>query len=107
MLAIILAISACSKEAAGPQPPAFPAAPAGSLQIQYPLDETLFPPEIVAPTFVWKDATEGVGKWEVMLRFDGGDEMLRFQTAEPRWRPSETSPRPAGRSPSCSRLPAS
>ncbi len=45
--------------------------------------------EIVAPTFVWSDETEGVARWEVLLRFASTDEMLRFPTEEPRWRPSE------------------
>jgi Tfp pilus assembly protein PilF/dipeptidyl aminopeptidase/acylaminoacyl peptidase len=57
--------------------------------VKYPLDETLFPPEIVAPTFVWNDATEQVEKWTVLLRFGNSDEVLRFPTTEPRWRPSE------------------
>jgi tetratricopeptide (TPR) repeat protein len=30
-----------------------------------------------------------VKRWEVLLRFDSQDEVLRFPTAEPRWRPSE------------------
>ena len=31
----------------------------------------------------------GVEQWMVLLRFDGTDEVLRFPTTEPRWRPSE------------------
>jgi tetratricopeptide (TPR) repeat protein len=84
--ALALALSACERE---PAALAFPSAPSGRLEITYPLDETLFPPEIVAPTFVWNDSTEGVARWVVLLRFDPGDELLRFPTAEPRWRPSE------------------
>jgi len=77
---------ACGSE---PEPPAFPSEPSGRLEITYPLDETLFPPEIVAPTFVWSDATEGVQRWEVLVRFDAAEEPLRFPAAEARWRPSE------------------
>ena len=84
----MLALSACGK-GPGPAPLAFPSEPSGGIEIKYPLDETLFPPEIVAPTFVWSDNTDGVAKWMVLLRFDGEDEVLRFPTAEPRWRPSE------------------
>jgi Flp pilus assembly protein TadD len=72
-----------------PAPVAFPAEASGQLAIKYPLDETLFPPEIVAPTFVWNDATDGVESWKVVLRFAGEDALLRFDTNEPRWRPSE------------------
>jgi len=79
-----------SGSASGPATLAFPTAPAGRLEIEYPLDETLFPPEIVAPTFVWSDDTEGVKQWEILLRFDGTDEVLRFPTPEPHWRPAES-----------------
>jgi len=88
LLAAALVLCACGDS--GPAPSlAFPSAPSGRLQINYPLDETLFPPEIVAPTFVWSDATVGAVRWEVLLRFDTPGEVLRFPTAEPRWRPSE------------------
>ena len=85
----MLAFGGCSNESA-PAPLAFPDGPSGSLEIKYPLDETLFPPEIVAPTFVWSDKTEGVKDWVVLLRFDETGEVLRFPAAEPRWRPSES-----------------
>ncbi|MGB5223153.1 MAG: hypothetical protein WBN60_19130, partial [Polyangiales bacterium] len=89
LLAASLALFACKRDSRAPEPLAFPNAPTGRLEITYPLDETLFPPEIVAPTVVWGDKTDGVVKWQVMLRFHGQDEVLRFATAEPRWRPSE------------------
>jgi tetratricopeptide (TPR) repeat protein len=89
LLAATLALGACGRESA-PRPLAFPDEPAGRLDIAYPLDGTLFPPEIVAPTFVWSDETAGVGQWEVMLRFDGDPEPLRFETSETSWRPSQS-----------------
>jgi Flp pilus assembly protein TadD len=89
LLVSLLAFGGCSNESA-PAPLAFPEKPSGSLEINYPLDETLFPPEIVAPTFVWSDTTEGVKAWTVLLRFDETGEVLRFPAAEPRWRPSES-----------------
>ena len=84
-LALSLALSACGRVSE----PAFPSQPAGRLEVTYPLDQTLFPPEIVAPTFVWKDETDGVTEWSVLLRFDETGETLRFPAPEPRWRPSE------------------
>lgn len=90
LLAAALFLGACGRET-GPAPPAFPSEPSGRLEITYPLDETLFPPEIVAPTFVWSDETEGATRWEVLIRFEPTGEPLRFPTAEPRWRPSEES----------------
>ena len=88
LIAAVLALSACGK-GAGPEPVEFPSGTTGGLEIKYPLDETLFPPEIVAPTFVWSDSTGGVAQWKVLLRFDGEGEALRFATTESNWRPSE------------------
>ena len=85
---MLLILGACG-QGSPPAQVAFPSAPSGSLEIKYPLDETLFPPEIVAPTFVWSDETDGVGEWKILMRFDGGAEPLRFASTEPRWRPSE------------------
>jgi hypothetical protein len=87
-LAAALVLCAWGQDSASATPLEFPSAPSGRLEISYPLDETLFPPEIVAPTFVWSDETEGVDRWLVLLRFDAAEELLRFPTSEPRWRPS-------------------
>lgn len=65
------------------------AAPTGALAIRYPQDGTLFPPEIVAPTLVFEDATEGVDRWWVVVRDDEGGELLRATVAERRFRPAE------------------
>jgi Flp pilus assembly protein TadD len=88
LLAAVLVLGACGKGSA-PAPLAFPGERSGSLEIRYPLDGTLFPPEIVAPTFVWSDQTEGVERWTVLLRFGDKDQVLQFPTTEPSWRPSE------------------
>jgi tetratricopeptide (TPR) repeat protein len=88
LLAAVLTLFACELNAA-PAQLAFPGEQSGRLEITYPLDETLFPPDIVAPTFVWSEETEGVGQWQVLLRFNGEGEVLRFPTAESSWRPSE------------------
>jgi Flp pilus assembly protein TadD/dipeptidyl aminopeptidase/acylaminoacyl peptidase len=89
MLAVAAALAlAALATGCKPAPVAFPGEATGQLEIKYPLDETLFPPEIVAPTFVWSDATEGVESWKVLLRFAGDEALQRFEAAEPRWRPS-------------------
>jgi Flp pilus assembly protein TadD len=61
------------------------------LQITYPLEGTLFPPDSVAPTFVWEDQTGTADRWDVMVRDDAGHEVLRNSVDAPRWRPSEES----------------
>jgi tetratricopeptide (TPR) repeat protein len=88
LLVALLTLCACGPDSA-PAPLAFPGEPSGQLEISYPIDETVFPPEIVAPTFVWSDETEGVERWVVLLRLDSTEEVLRFPTTEPHWRPPE------------------
>ncbi|HVO28292.1 MAG TPA: tetratricopeptide repeat protein [Candidatus Margulisiibacteriota bacterium] len=66
-------------------------ASATRLQITYPLEATLFPPESVAPTFVWEDKTANVDRWYVVVRDDTGGDVLRVSVDAPRWRPSEES----------------
>jgi Flp pilus assembly protein TadD len=88
LLAATLALAACGQGSA-PAPLSFPSEASGRLAIKYPLDGTLFPPEIVAPTVAWNDETEGVATWMVLVRFDGTDEMLQFPATEPGWRPAE------------------
>jgi len=61
----------------------------GTLEIKYPHDGTLFPPEIVAPTFLWSDESAAVDRWVLLVRFPTTDEVLRFPMNAPRWRPSE------------------
>jgi Flp pilus assembly protein TadD len=65
------------------------AASAGRLRITYPADGTLFPPESVAPTFVWKDATGGAERWTVVVRDATGTAVATASVDAPRWRPSE------------------
>lgn len=89
-LLVVVALAFCAvATGCKPAPVAFPGEPAGQIEIQYPLDETLFPPDIVAPTFAWKDATDGVAAWNVLLRFDGEETVLRYAATEPGWRPTE------------------
>lgn len=58
------------------------------LTVTYPLDGTLFPPEIVAPTFRWQDGHPESDAWVVTLRFDDDEGPLKVVTGAPTWRPS-------------------
>jgi Flp pilus assembly protein TadD len=88
LLIAALALGGCGQRSE-PEPLAFPGEPSGRLEIKYPLNDTLFPPDIVAPTFVWNDETGEVSQWQVLLRYQGGQQILRFATSEPNWRPTE------------------
>lgn len=86
---IILTLSACDQETLRAPALTFPNAPSGKLDIGYPLDETLFPPEIVAPTFNWNDQTADIEQWQVLVRFAGDQKVRSFKTQKPSWRPSQ------------------
>jgi len=58
-----------------------------SLTIHYPLNETLFPPEIIAPTFRWEDGASGVDAWLVTMTFQDNMDSLKITTSEPKWTP--------------------
>src|SRR5664279_1063464 len=60
----------------------------GALRITYPADGTLFPPESVAPTFVWEDGA-GDARLSVVVRDAAGGELARDLVDAPRWRPTE------------------
>ncbi len=59
----------------------------GSLTIVYPLDETLFPPEIAPPLFRWKDDNSGSNLWLVTMEFPMGRGRVNSFAKEPEWRP--------------------
>ncbi len=59
-----------------------------ALEITYPLDGTLFPPEIAPPTFCWKDGQAGVDTWAVGIQFQNEEDRPAFLTSEPEWTPS-------------------
>jgi tetratricopeptide (TPR) repeat protein len=55
--------------------------------IQYPLDETLFPPEIVAPTFRWEDTISGSDTWLITIAFQDNKDLINALTSETQWIP--------------------
>ena len=57
------------------------------LTILYPLNETLFPPEIVAPTFRWKDGKAESDTWLVTIKFQDDKGRMNFLTRKPQWTP--------------------
>lgn len=88
VITALIALSGCQTEQEKAEA-VFSNEPAGQLAIEYPLDETLFPSDIVAPKFVWEDKTEGVNTWKVLMRFQDGKENLEFLSSEDTWQPSE------------------
>jgi tetratricopeptide (TPR) repeat protein len=59
-----------------------------SSRILYPLDGTLFPPEIVAPTFRWEDGAAGASIWLVRVELGDGQLPLDRLVRERQWTPT-------------------
>jgi tetratricopeptide (TPR) repeat protein len=60
----------------------------GDLHIIYPLNGTLFPPEITPPTFRWRDQKQPGGAWAISVD-TGGEEILKgIYTDRQEWRPT-------------------
>jgi len=57
------------------------------LTIHYPLNETLFPPEIVPPTFRWKDSKSESDTWLITIKFQDDNGPMNFLTHKPQWSP--------------------
>jgi hypothetical protein len=55
--------------------------------IEYPLDGTLFPPEISAPTIRWKDANVRATLWLVTIEFPDGQGCINDFAPQSEWRP--------------------
>ena len=55
------------------------------LEILYPPDEALFPPDVVAPTFRWKDGTPDSDAWRIAFQFSDGGRALEFRSRQTEW----------------------
>lgn len=53
------------------------------LTVDYPLDESIFPPEIVPPTFLWHEPTERADTWLVDVAFSGGQHLYILAPGDP------------------------
>ena len=46
---------------------------ASAITIDYPLDESIFPPEIVAPTFLWHETSPQADRWLIDVSLNSGE----------------------------------
>ncbi len=63
------------------------ATPPGRAVIEYPLDGTLFPPEIGAPAVRWKEENARSDLWLVAIEFADGRGRINAFVSQPQWRP--------------------
>ncbi|UCF32765.1 MAG: tetratricopeptide repeat protein [Phycisphaerales bacterium] len=84
----------CSRQSEGPAGAVLAAyddeADYTGLTIDYPLNETLFPPEIAPPTFHWKDDDPRSDTWLVTIKFPDDQGCLSFLTDDTQWTPQVT-----------------
>jgi len=66
---------------------------AGSITIDYPADKSIFPPDMTAPTFLWRDATESNSSWRIDITFGDGSAALHVTTSGERMKIGEIDPR--------------
>jgi Flp pilus assembly protein TadD len=48
--------------------------------IDYPLNGSIFPPEITPPTFIWRDASEAANLWRIDVTFGDGSPGMHFDS---------------------------
>ncbi|MCL5281873.1 MAG: tetratricopeptide repeat protein [Planctomycetes bacterium] len=63
------------------------ATPPSRVLISYPLDGTLFPPEISAPAFRWQDENARADLWLITIEFADGGGRLNCFAPQSEWRP--------------------
>ena len=61
--------------------------------IDYPENGSIFPPEITAPTFLWRDASAGTRLWRIEVAFGDGSAPMRALSRGERLRIGEIDPR--------------
>jgi Flp pilus assembly protein TadD len=60
--------------------------------IDYPLEDSVFPPEITAPVFLWRDSSQEANRWVVEVSFAGQSEKIRVETSGENLRRGEIDP---------------
>ena len=67
--------------------------PAAQLTIDYPLNGSIFPPEITAPVFLFRDPSPAAKLWSVEVTFAKSSEHIRVETPGPYMQVGENDPR--------------
>ena len=74
-----------------------------SITIDYPLDNSIFPPEITPPTFLFRDPS-GADHWVIDVSFKGRPDNIHVNAAGEHWKIGEVDPQTG--MPELTRLPA-
>jgi tetratricopeptide (TPR) repeat protein/Tol biopolymer transport system component len=68
-------------------------APAATIAIDYPADGSIFPPDIIAPTFLWRDPDPNITRWRIEVTFLNGGSPIRVDSRGERMEIGEIDPR--------------
>ncbi len=68
LVVVTAAVLAVGLYASGPAPGVAPSKP-GAILVDYPSEGSLFPPDIIAPTFQWRDAELAAAAWRIDVIF--------------------------------------
>ena len=63
------------------------------IAIDYPLNGSVFPPEITAPVFLWRDPIEAAKRWVVEVSFADHSQGIRIEAAGEPFRRNEIDPK--------------
>jgi hypothetical protein len=69
------------------------APPLAPLTIDYPRNESLFPPDFAPPTFRWRDPVPAAASWTVDIRFSSGAHAIHLQLPGDRMTVGDIDPR--------------
>ena len=61
--------------------------------IDYPEEGSIFPPEITAPAFLWRDTAESAKRWRIDITFGDGSAAIHAESPGQRLRIGEIDPR--------------
>jgi tetratricopeptide (TPR) repeat protein len=69
------------------------AQPLARITIDYPAQGSVFPPDMVAPTFLWRDAIDKAAAWQIDVAFADGSAPIQATSTGGRLRIGEIDPR--------------
>ncbi len=64
-----------------------------SIVIDYPANESLFPPDMAAPTFLWRDPSPAASSWQIDIAFTDGSAPLHVNSKGDKLQVGEIDPR--------------
>ena len=84
LIAILVALAGVSRVTAGPpKKTQVVAAHLPAITVDYPLEGSIFPPDIIPPTFMWRDPAESAARWRIDIAFSDGTPPIKVDSPGP------------------------